>query len=923
MDPSAALYSTDTPRKARRPPNWEQSAVDIGKIAQRLIANISNLVSLPGPACDEFQRFLAGLRNSINPAVTDQDAIEMLAQHIITQPVFEALFDNYSFVKNNPVSRSLQAVVSVLYEQTERDDLEILEKLYSSVRMRVKGLDNGDARQKIVVELYEKFFSTAFKKVSEKLGIVYTPVEIVDFIIRSVEDVLQAEFGRSLTDENVHILDPFTGTGTFIMRLLQSGIIKPEDLTRKYLHEIHASEIVLLAYYIASINIENVYHELLQSAAADTEQQYVSFPGICLTDTFQLSETEQGAEVFAEAFLQNSERVQVQRSAQVGVIVGNPPYSIGQKSANYNAQSQQYPNLESRIRKSYVAASNATLNKAAYDAYIKAFRWASDRLDPKNGGIVAFVTNASWLDGIGLDGFRGCLEREFSSIYVYNLRGNCRADRELRQRESGNVFGVGTRTPVAVTVLVKRANTEGNSNRAEILYTDIGDHLSREDKLRIIESERSIGNLKPKMRPISPNQFGDWINARSERFGQFIPLGSPTKYDHQAQSLFSVHSMGTATGRDAWVHNFSSVGLIENVQTTIEYYNQQLDLKIDGRITEPDYDSTRGTWTRDWQNQFRRKSRMSENVKEYRTASYRPFCKERTYFDDALNQERYQLPRLFPDNNTKNYLISVSGTGILKEFSALITDSVPNLHFHANGQCFPLCWYESARSEIAQVIMFGEGDQGYSRRDAITDFAHAESKLRYGPDVTKEDIFFYVYGILHSPSYRIAFAADLNKRLPRLPLLDNPADFWAFSQAGRDLADLHINYESRPAPEGVMVNGMRPSGATFAPEQLIVDKMSFSSKGKKDAIAYNPHIRVSGIPLLAYDYVVNSKSPIEWVMERYCVSVHKESGIVNDANLWGLELGNPRYILDLLLSVIAVSVETVGIVARLPEVDWG
>jgi len=310
-------------------------------------------------------------------------------------------------------------------------------------------------------------------------------------------------------------------------------------------------------------------------------------------------------------------------------------------------------------------------------------------------------------------------------------------------------------------------------------------------------------------------------------------------------------------------------------------------------------------------------------VKEYRIASYRPFCKERTYFDDALNQERYQLPRLFPDNNTKNYLISVSGTSVLKEFSALITDSVPNLDFQVHGQCFPLYWYESAQSDDAQFNMFGVRDQCCSRRDAITDFAYTQSKLRYGPDVTKEDIFFYVYGILHCPSYRIAFAADLKKMLPRLPLLDNPADFWAFSKAGRKLADLHVNYESRPAPEVVMVNGLPSAQAKFSPNQLIVKKMSFSSKGKKDAIAYNSHIRVSGIPLVAYDYVVNGKSAIDWIMERYCVSVHKESGIVNDANLWGAELGNPRYILDLLLSVIAVSVETVKIVESLPEVDWG
>ena len=466
-------------------PYWEQWAGDVAKIAEQHIVDITAIVKKKGTAKDEFEKYLNGLRKNINPAVTEQEAIEMLAQHIITQPVFEALFEDYSFVENNTVSQSLQGIIAALNEKSKKEDTQKLDKFYVSVQTRASGIDNSEGKQKIIVELYDKFFRTAFPKVTEKLGIVYTPVEIVDFIIHSVEDVLRKEFGRSMSDENVHILDPFTGTGTFITRLLQSGIIKDDDLERKYLKEIHANEIVLLAYYIASINIENVYHEQLKKAdpynemflppieekyVADVVQfpgtkpepkknlAYTPFPGICLTDTFQLGETKEGENLFSEIFPQNSQRVLEQQKTPLRVIMSNPPYSIGQKSANDNAQNQGYPKLEKRIAETYVSTSEANLNKAAYDTYIKAFRWASDRLDPDYGGIIGFVSNGSWLDSNGLDGFRKCLEQEFSSIYVYNLRGNCRTSGELRQKEAGNVFGLGSRTPVSITILVKKGS---------------------------------------------------------------------------------------------------------------------------------------------------------------------------------------------------------------------------------------------------------------------------------------------------------------------------------------------------------------------------------------------------------------------------------------------------------------------------------
>lgn len=428
---------------------WEQWAKDIAKVAERQVERIQNLIATRKNQREAFDRFLDGLQKNINPSIGEEQAIEMLAQHIITEPIFDALFENYSFDKNNAISSAMDNMLNALEGKTVAEEDDNLQKFYAQVRRRVEGIDNAEGKQKIIVELYDKFFANAFPKMVEQLGIVYTPIEVVDFIVHSVEDVLQKEFDRSLTDENIHILDPFTGTGTFVTRLLQSGIIQKKDLERKYKHEIHANELVLLAYYIAAVNIENVYHDLME------KDQYEPFEGIVLTDTFQLGETDASETLFSEMFPENSERVERQKKAPLRVIIGNPPYSIGQRSANDNAQNQEYPRLNDRIANTYAAHSNAGLNKSLYDAYIKAFRWSSDRLDPNWGGVVAFVSNGAWLDGNSTDGFRKVIEKEFSSIYVFNLRGNQRTSGELSRKEGGKIFGSGSRTPISITLLVK------------------------------------------------------------------------------------------------------------------------------------------------------------------------------------------------------------------------------------------------------------------------------------------------------------------------------------------------------------------------------------------------------------------------------------------------------------------------------------
>jgi len=508
---------------------WEQWANNVAEIAQRQGERINRLIQADGEHNKAFQEFLCGLQQNINPSITRQEAVEMLSQHIITKPVFEALFKGYSFVQNNPISVSMQKMLDLLEAQTIQEDTDTLNKFYESVRMRAADIDNAAGKQRIIIELYDKFFKTAFPKMVEKLGIVYTPVELVDFIIHSVNDVLKQEFDRTLSDENIHILDPFTGTGTFITRLLQSGLIDRKDLERKYQQEIHANEIVLLAYYIAAVNIENAYHDMM----GDTTT-YKAFEGICLTDTFQLGETDESAVLFSDMFPQNSERVSAQKKTPLRVIIGNPPYSVGQKSANDNAQNQSYNVLDGRIAATYAKGSTATSIKALYDAYIKAFRWSTDRLDPEHGGIIAFVSNAAWLDGNGMDGLRQCLEKEFSSIYVFNLRGNQRTSGELSRKEGGKIFGSGSRTPIAITLLVK--NPDKTAEKATIHYVDIGDYLNREEKLIIISNYRSVSNPAMPWQTLEPNEHGDWISQRNDLFETFIPLAGKTKFDLKSHS---------------------------------------------------------------------------------------------------------------------------------------------------------------------------------------------------------------------------------------------------------------------------------------------------------------------------------------------------------------------------------------------------
>lgn len=943
-DIQRAIYAKVVSKCGNRS-HWEDWANDIAKIARTHIARIQAILDTPENTVEiaAFNAFARELRDDLNNAITDNEIVEMLAQHLITKPVFDALFQDYSFAKHNPMSIAMQDILDKLQEHHINKEADTLERFYDSVRIRAEGIDNAAGKQKIVVELYDKFFRNAFPRMTERLGIVYTPVEVVDFIIHSVNDALQNEFGQSLGDENVHIIDPFTGTGTFITRLLQSGLISSEQLAYKYKNEIHANEIVLLAYYIAAINIEAVYHDIVGG-------EYQPFNGICLTDTFQLYEKE---DLVSQTQEDNHARRTKQKALDIRVIIGNPPYSKGQDSANDNNANVEYKSLDSAIRETYAAHSTAILKNTLYDSYIRAIRWASDRIkDAKDGGVIGFVSGNGFIEKPAMDGMRKILAAEFSSIYVFNLRGDIRKNMlsKGKAQEGQNVFGSGSMTGIAITLFIKnpRAKEQG-----KIFYHDIGNDLKANEKLEKLNRLKSINGITENEGwfTVTPDQHNDWINLRDDSFSGFINLGD--KKDKHSVTVFENYSSGIKTNRDAWCYNLSKTKLANNMQAMIDFYNQEVqryqifcrNLKIDqypdiGAFI--DKDPTKISWTREVQADLGRFKVRGFIKKGVALSLYRPFSKQWMYFNQHFNNCVYQMPRIFPDSTVENRVICVSGVGARSGFSALITNTLPNLHTLDTGQCFPLKIYEPALDpeqtneknllaeicsndqdgETFDVIGYASNHPNYTVKDGITDAGLAHFQAAYPDDkISKEDLFYYIYGLLHSEEYKTKYADNLTKELPRIPCVNKAADFWAFSKAGRALAELHINYEAiEPYPVTMKCESTAMDGLVDA--DFYVTKMKFAKKGDKSMVIYNHKITLTDIPIAAYDYVVNGKPALEWVMERQGVSTHKDSGIINDANDWALDtIGNARYPLELFQRVITVSLETMKIVSALPRLD--
>lgn len=850
--------------------DWSE---DVAKIAQRHIEQITIMISDENSqTAIEFDKFLKSLQHNINESIDEKQAIEMLAQHLITAPIFEALFGEYSFVNNNPVSEAMDKIVEELSKfggfNKEQDELK---EFYDSVKLRAEGIDNAEAKQRIIITLYDKFFSKGFKETTQRLGIVFTPVEVVDFIVKSVDDVLKKHFGKAIEDEGVHILDPFTGTGTFIVRTLHylkdklaNGEITLADITRKYTQELHANEIVLLSYYIAAINIESTFAEL-------NHQEYKPFEGIVLTDTFE--STEQEDTLDDSFFGTNDERLKRQQKAPITAIIGNPPYSKGQSNENDNNKNIDYPKLFKSISDTYVKNSKTTSVLGMYDSYVLSIRWASNRLNGK--GIISFVSNGSYIDSQSADGLRKSLFEEFNHLYIFNLRGDARTSGEQRRKEAGNVFGSGSRTPISISILVK-----DGSNSHEIHYHDIGDYLNREQKLDILKSTQSINGIK--WNKIEPDKNNDWINQRDKNYENYRALAD------EENSYFGIKDIGIVTNRDAWVSNFSKIDVAKNVRRMIDNYNAEVDklekvseaIDIKNLSSFVTNDESKISWAASLKMAAVRHEKMTYDSENILLSMYRPFTKKYLYRARILNERPRKSFQTFPNTDSHNLSINVSGAGFKGNFSTLITKEVTFMDMINKSRNLPKYIYE---------------------QDGLF-----EGKL---DNVSNDMDFYYIYGILHSEEYRIKYDNDLQKALPRIPEVK---DKEKYVEVGKKLADLHLNYEDVPAYEGVNIV-FKSDNPSFK-----VEKMKHPRRGQLDTIIFNEDIVITDIPERAYEYVVNGKPAIEWIIDQYQVKKDKKSGIVDDPNEFS---DNPKYIFNLLLSIINVSMQTMDLVESLPPLE--
>ncbi len=878
-------------------------AKEIETACKTISTRIESLLNKKPEIKDEFQTYYEGLKSSINKDITKSDAISMLSEHIITKPAFDKIFEGYKFSEHNPVSKTMKKVLDKLDVYNFRNEIKDLERFYESISRRLEGIDNSEGRQTVIRELYENFIKTAFPKTATKLGVAYTPVEIVDFIIKSADEILRKEFNKGLTDEGVHVIDPFVGTGTFINRIISNeDLIKQEDLQRKFKKEIHANEMLLLPYYVASINIEEAYHSRIGG-------RYKQFSGITLTDTFNMYESKD--ENVLLLFQENKERIKRQKESAIRVIIGNPPYSSGQGSANDANKNTVYPLLHKQIERTYVKESDAKLNTALYDSYIKAIRWATDRIG-NEGGIIGFVHNASLVNERSIAGLRKSIEKEFDSIYCFNLRGNQRTKGELSRKEGGKIFGGSSRAPIAITFLVK--NPENRRAKALIKYYDIGDYLSRRDKLEIVKDFNSVKGIDWQNK--TPDKYGDWINQRDDSFYQFLSMGD--KAQRNPNCIFSLYSCGVETSRDSWAYNFSKNQVKRNMKNMIGFYNQELERLADKKLNMKNIDKfinlneKKISWGGSLKDSLLKEVFGDFKKNQVKLSSYRPFTKCYLYFNRMFNNRVYQNPKIFNGKNIANKVICVSGVG-KNTFSVLMTDNIPNKHYMPSGQCFPFYWFDKQGSRQDSIT-----NSTLNRfRDHYKNSILQSNRSAIHNKIEKEDIFYYIYGLLHSEDYREKYKDNLDKSLPHIPLVPK---FWQFSNIGRNLADIHLNYERQQFPKELKIlkQGKEVSISELAPNELKMTKMKMD-KNDNTKIKFNDYITITNIPIKVWDYKINGWSAPKWVMERYQYKQDKKTDIINDPNTYSEDLA---YILKLLLSVITVSLKTQELIQSLPSIDF-
>ena len=869
--------------------NWQTAVADFREHVPDLASKLKELIEQRYETDLTFKKAFADFyetcRTSINPELSQEAVEEMLTQHILTERIFRTVFDRSDFTRRNIIANEIENVSYVLMQHAMSRDtfLEPLNRFYVAIEQAATLCKDFSQKQHFLNTFYEKFFQGFSEDVADTHGIVYTPQPIVDFMVNSIEHILETEFDRSLSDTGVHIIDPFVGTGNFIVRLMQD--IQGTALEEKYRHELHCNEVMLLPYYIASLDIEQ---EFFQRTGT-----YLPFEGIALADTFELLEQQQG-ELFTQ---ENTERVKKQKAADMFVVIGNPPYNAKQVNQNDNNKNRKYKIIDTLLRETYSRDSKARNKNALSDPYVKAILWASKRIGEE--GVVAFVTNNGFLDGIAFDGMRKHLVQDFTKIYHIDLKGNARTSGERRRKEGGNVFDDQIRVGIGITFFIKKAKTTSES--AEVWIYAVDDYLKSRDKQELLTDFGNSTNVPMKQATIDAKHT--WLTeGLHAEFDTFIPMGTKEAKAAKGPGLdviFKTYSRGVMSCRDAWAYNFNRDVLIQNIKQMGKTYNTEVDrwkrrenrseTNVDTFVV---YDDTKISWSRDLKVKLKRGVIVEYAEHKVKTSLYRPFSKLNLYFDRTINNDVHVFPSIFPTPRTEleNQVICVSGIGSNKPFQSLMVDVIPDIQATSNGQCFPFYTYN---------------EDGTNRQENITDWALAEFRTHYKDDtITKWDIFHYTYALLHHPAYREKYEKNLKRDLPHIPFAE---DFWGFAKAGAQLADLHVNYESAPKYDGLKY--IETPGMTV---DWRVEKMRLSKD--KTQLKYNDFLTLDGIPAEVYDYRLGNRSALEWVVDQYRVKTDKRSGIVNDPNR-GTE---PRYIVDLIGRVIYVSLRTVEIVKNLP-----
>ena len=863
--------------------NWQTAVSDFREYVPDLARALKVLIDQrheTDPAFKAaFTDFYEICRTSINPELSRDAVEEMLIQHILTERIFRTVFNRSDFTLRNIIAREIENVSYILMRHEVSRDvfLEPLDRFYVAIEQAATLCKDFSQKQHFLNTFYEKFFQGFSEDVADTHGIVYTPQPIVDFMVNSVEHILKTEFDRSLSDTGVHIIDPFVGTGNFIVRLMQD--IQGTALEEKYRHALHCNEVMLLPYYIASLNIEQEYFQRTGT--------YLPFEGITLADTFEMLEPEQG-ELFTR---ENTDRVKRQKAADMFVVIGNPPYNAQQVNENDNNKNRKYEIMDERVAETYVKDSKATLRNKLYDPYVKAIRWASDRIG--NEGVVAFVTNNSFLEGVAFDGMRKHLAEDFDAIYILDLGGNARKGLKV---SDANVFGI--RVGVSINLFLKKKREE-LLKKSHIFYYPIDELWNRQQKFDFLNACQHAGGIE--WRFIQPDARHTWLTEGIDpEFETFIPMGnkaSKNTKDENGETIFSLYSYGVVTSRDNLAYAFDLALLQERVHTFIEIYNTAVDTKRRHNLKTSvedfiDTNDPRIKWSRQVKASLKKLELSTYDDTHFRAALYRPFCEKYIYFDNFWNEERYQQHRIFPtpDTEIENRAIQIK-VGQEWPMFALMTNKIPDALPQGGSQCFPFYTYD---------------EDGTNRQENITDWALAAFQTHYNDDtITKWDIFHYTYALLHHPVYREKYEMNLKRDLPHIPFTE---DFWSFSKAGAALADLHVNYESVPKYSGLKY--IEIEGATV---DWRVEKMKLSKN--KTQLKYNDFLTLDGIPEEVFDYRLGTRSALEWVVDQYRVKVDKRSGIKNDPN----RADQPQYIVDLIAHVITVSLKTVEVVGSLPR----